>query len=119
MAELVMDKKGFEKNYRNNALVYKEIKEKFGVSCDFKVRCYTSTDEDKLYTDLEVDIFSSDEYRDSITVATIEDYSPEDCDSFWEKVESHRKELSGLKKKLYIYLKNKIDKVELAEDYIQ
>lgn len=119
MAELIKERKSLEKNYKNNALVYRDIKEKFGNYYDYKVRCYTSYGDDVLYTDLEVDVFSSEEYKDSITVATIEEYLPKGYEFHWETVDVHRKELESLKKRLYKYLNEKLDNVEYSEDYTQ
>lgn len=119
MKKIIGEGRVLEKNYKNNALVYRDIKEKFGNFYDYKVRCYTSCGDDTLYTDLEVDVFSSEEYKDSITVATIEQYLPKGYDFHWETVDAHRKELESLKKRLYKYLNEKLDSVQYAEDYTQ
>ena len=91
----------------------------------FRVVNYTSTDENIINTDLEIDIYSKsdNEYIETVYcgVSCVEEDNTRTAEEFWDRVEVQRKALAKDKKYIYNALVKSYIKevVELAEDYCQ
>lgn len=108
-----------EKHYKNNRELRKDILENCRNITERKVlvRCYTSTDEDNIYTDLDVDLYSlENDYINTFTVATLKGI---DEDNFHDVLEQHRNEFKVIKQKLFKYLNQYFPNVTSGDDYTQ
>ena len=89
----------------------------------FKVANYTSTDENIINTDLEINIYCGEKYIDTVYcgVSCKEIDNTLTSEGFWEKVENQRKTLSKDKKRIYNALVKSYSEsvVKLSEDYCQ
>ena len=109
-----------QKHYKSNLAIRKAIMANYTYMMDkeLKVHCYTSTDGNRISTDLEIDIYTVEgRYIESYTIYSIE--SEYEQSNFNEIMDEHREALRESKKKLYNYLLDHFYSVEHAEDYAQ
>lgn len=83
-----------------------------------KVCCYSEESDGSLTTDVNVELYSNDEYLNTIVVDSMEQESPDNTEEWWNRVEEHRLQLKKTKNKVYKYLCNNFNNVCLGIDYV-
>lgn len=83
-----------------------------------KITCYSEDDYEEICTDLNIEIFSDDNYIETIVYSSIKENTVDNTQLWWDVVENHRESLKKEKKKIFNYIDKNFRNVSIIEDYV-